>query len=82
MKYMEFNINKKLFGEKYLIYDWCEAEDSTHIYVKSQSRTGICPLCGQATLKHQQMDGLNTVLPYGVRKIDALRTLTTETHFK
>ncbi len=24
------------------------------------------------------MDGLNTVLPYGLRKIDALRTLTTE----
>ena len=24
------------------------------------------------------MDGLNTVLPYGVRKVDALRTLTTE----
>ena len=29
-------------------------------------------------LKYQQMDGLNTVLPFGVRKIDALRTLTTE----
>ena len=24
------------------------------------------------------MDGLNTVLPYGIRKINALRTLTTE----
>ena len=35
-------------------------------------------LCQFATLKHQQMDGLNTVLPYGARKIDALRTLTTE----
>ena len=35
-------------------------------------------LCQFATLKYQQMDGLNTVLPFGVRKIDALRTLTTE----
>ena len=35
-------------------------------------------LCQFATLMHQQMDGLNTALPYGVRKIDALRTLTTE----
>jgi hypothetical protein len=35
-------------------------------------------LCQFATLKHQQQDGLNTALPYGVRKIDALRTLTTE----
>ena len=35
-------------------------------------------LCQFETLKYQQMDGLNTVLPYGLRKIDALRTLTTE----
>lgn len=35
-------------------------------------------LCQFATLKYQQMDGLNTALPFGVRKIDALRTLTTE----
>ena len=34
-------------------------------------------LCQFAVLKYQQMDGLNTVLPFGVRKIDALRTLTT-----
>lgn len=27
--------------------------------------------------KYQQMDGLNTALPFGVRRIDALRTLTT-----
>ncbi|MFI3326765.1 MAG: ATP-binding protein [Clostridia bacterium] len=35
-------------------------------------------LCQMAVLKFQQMDGLNTVLPFGVRKINALRTLTTE----
>ena len=35
-------------------------------------------LCQMATLKWQQADGLNTVLPYGIRKINALRTLTTE----
>ena len=35
-------------------------------------------LCQMATLKWQQADGLNTVLPYGLRKIDAVRTLTTE----
>lgn len=35
-------------------------------------------LCQFATLKFQQMDGLNTVLPIGHRKINALRTLTTE----
>lgn len=35
-------------------------------------------MCQIAILKWQQLDGLNTVLPYGTRKIDALRTLTTE----
>lgn len=29
-------------------------------------------------LKYQQIDGLNTVLPIGTRKINAFRTLTTE----
>ena len=35
-------------------------------------------LCQMSVLKWQQVDGLNTVLPYGLRKIHALRTLTTE----
>lgn len=35
-------------------------------------------LCQMAVLKYQQLDGLMTALPIGVRKIDALRTLTTE----
>jgi len=35
-------------------------------------------MCQMATLKFQQLDGLNTALPIGVRKINAMRTLTTE----
>ena len=35
-------------------------------------------MCQLAVLKYQQLDGLNTVLPIGARKIDAFRTLTTE----
>ena len=35
-------------------------------------------LCQLGILKYQQLDGLQNVLPFGVRKIDALRTLTTE----
>lgn len=34
--------------------------------------------CELSTLTYQQEDALNTVLPYGLRKIDTLRTLTTE----
>lgn len=40
--------------------------------------TGRKHLCQIATLNYQQMDGLNTVLPFGVRNIKVLRTLTTE----
>lgn len=35
-------------------------------------------LCQMSTLRWQQKDGLDTVLPYGLRKIQAMRTLTTE----
>lgn len=35
-------------------------------------------LCQLSTLRWQQRDGLDTVLPYGLRRIQALRTLTTE----
>ncbi len=35
-------------------------------------------MCQMAVLKYQQMDGLNTVLPIGTRKINTFRTLTTE----
>ena len=35
-------------------------------------------LCQLAILKWQQMDGLNTVIPFGSKNIDTLRTLTTE----
>ena len=35
-------------------------------------------MCQMAVLKYQQLDGLATALPIGVRKIDTFRTLTTE----
>ncbi|MDL2218072.1 TraE family protein [Christensenellaceae bacterium OttesenSCG-928-M15] len=35
-------------------------------------------LCQLAVLRFQQLDGLNTALPYGLRKINAFRTLSTE----
>ena len=41
-------------------------------------KTASKHLCQFAVLKFQQLDGLNTAMPFGVRKIDVLRTLTTE----
>lgn len=40
--------------------------------------TGRKHLCQFSVLKFQQLAGLKTALPYGVRKIDSFRTLTTE----
>lgn len=39
-------------------------------------RVGREHLCQFAVLRYQQEDGLNTVLPYGLRRIRALRTIT------
>lgn len=52
--------------------------DQLNLDTESLLSTARKHLCQLAVLKYQQMDGLNTVLPYGVRKINTLRTLTTE----
>ena len=49
--------------------------DSDTETVLSVARKHMCQL---AVLKFQQFDGLNTVLPIGTRRINAFRTLTTE----
>ncbi len=43
--------------------------------ILSAARTHMCQI---APLKYQQLDALNTVLPIGVRKINAFRTLNSE----
>lgn len=58
-----------------LCADSKEQLDSDTEAVFSVARKHMCQL---ATLKFQQLDGLNTVLPIGARKINAFRTLTTE----
>ncbi len=55
--------------------DTKEQLDTDTDSLQSTARKHLCQI---ATLKYQQLDGLQTALPFGVRKIDALRTLTTE----
>lgn len=45
MKYKELNINEKLFGKNYLIYDWLESDEEIHIYLKAKSHIVTCPKC-------------------------------------
>ena len=55
--------------------DTKEELDSDTETLQSAARKHLCQL---ATLNWQQADGLTTALPLGPRRIDALRTLTTE----
>lgn len=57
------------------IADTKEQLDSDTETLQAVARKHLCQL---TPLNWQQADGLNTVLPFGLRKIDALRTLTTE----
>ena len=52
-----------------------EQLDSDTETLQSIARQNLCQL---STLHYQQADGLITALPLGIRRIDALRTLTTE----
>ena len=52
-----------------------EELDSDTDALQSAARKHLCHL---STLNWQQADGLTTALPLGLRRIDALRTLTTE----
>ena len=56
------------------------AESKEHLDSDTESivSTARRHLCQMSTLRWQQKDGLDTVLPYGLRRIQALRTLTTE----
>ena len=55
--------------------DTKEELDSDTDALQSIARKHLCQL---STLSWQQADGLATVLPLGLRRVDALRTLTTE----
>lgn len=68
---------RMMFGIVTMVHmaDSKEQLDSDTDTLFSVARKHLCQL---STLKWQQVDGLSTVLPYGLRKINALRTLTTE----
>lgn len=51
-----------------------QLDDDTEA-IQTSARKKLCQL---SVLKWQQMDGLNTALPIGVRKLHVMRTLTTE----
>lgn len=48
MKYNKIDLNEKLFGDDFIVYDWKEDNDKIEIYVKATSHTDICPVCGSS----------------------------------
>ena len=68
---------RMMFGLVTLVHmaDSRQQLDSDTETLQSVGRKHLCHL---STLRWQQKDGLDTVLPYGLRRIQALRTLTTE----
>lgn len=68
---------RMMFGLVTLVHmaDTTEQLDDDTESLLSVARKHLCQL---STLRWQQRDGLDTVLPYGLRRIEALRTLTTE----
>ncbi len=68
---------RMLFAVVTLVHlaDSKEQLDSDTETLQSIARKHLCQL---GTLNWQQLDGLITALPLGLRRIDALRTLTTE----
>ena len=68
---------RMLFAVVTLVHlaDSKEELDSDTETLRSTDRKHLCQL---STLNWQQADGLVTALPLGLRRIDALRTLTTE----
>ena len=70
--------DQRMFLSVLTMVHTAETKDELDNDTESILSTGRKHLCQFAVLKFQQMDGLNTVMPFGVRKIDVLRTLTTE----
>ncbi len=70
--------DQRMFSSVLTIVLTAESKEQLNNDTESVLQTARKNLYQLGILKYQQMDGLNTVLPFGTRKIDALRTLTTE----
>ena len=68
---------RMMFGLVTLVH-LAESKEQLDSDTESIVSTARRHLCQMSTLRWQQKDGLDTVLPYGLRRTQALRTLTTE----
>ena len=64
-------------AEKF-VWAWFKSEFLMPKKLTFRSTNTYYEMMKPGILKFQQLDGLNTVMPFGVRKIESFRTLTTE----
>lgn len=70
--------DQKMFLSTITIVHTADTKEELDNDTETLVATGNKHLCQVATLKYQQLDGLNTVMPIGVKNVQMERTLTTE----
>lgn len=70
--------DQKMFLATITIVHTADSKEELDNDTESLVTTANKHMCQLATLKFQQLDGLNTVMPSGVKRIKVTRTLTTE----
>lgn len=70
--------DQKMFKVVMTIMHTAETKEQLDADTDAITATGRKHMCQIGVLKYQQMDGFNATLPIGVNKIEARRTLTTE----
>lgn len=70
--------DQRMFLSTLTIVHLADSKEELDSDIESLLATARKHRCQISILKYQQMDGLNTVMPFGVKRIDTKRTLTTE----
>mgnify|MGYP007056173941 CR=1 FL=1 len=70
--------DQKMFKVILTILHTADTLEQLNADTEAIKATGRKHMCQIGTLKYQQLDGFNATLPIGVNKIQARRTLTTE----
>lgn len=70
--------DQKMFLATITIVHTADTKEELDSDTESLINTANKHMCQLAVLKYQQLDGLNTVMPSGVKRIKVTRTLTTE----
>lgn len=67
--YKEINLNEKMFGSNFVVYDWIETDTTIDIFIKSKKQINTCPKCGCKTEKlHNTYNRRVQILPIKMKE--------------